>query len=146
MTKPTLLPTLVAAALVALTTVPSALIAQEPAQFDEDRAESEDRAVVRVTNHNWMDMHVYLIRDGGPRQSIGVVGSFQSAELALPLRALDSATRVRIVADPIGARGVYVSPEIIASPADDVILTLQNSLPLSFMTVQRRIVPEAAES
>lgn len=146
MTKPTLVPTLVAAALVALAALPSALTAQEPAQLDEDRARSDERAVVRVTNHNWLDMHVYVIRDGGPRRSIGVVSSFQSAELAFPLGALDSATRVRVVADPIGARGVYVSPEVIASPADDVILTLQNSLPLSFMTVQRRTVSDAAES
>ena len=67
-----------------------------------------------------------------------MVGSFRSSELTLPLGALDTGARVQLVADPIGARGVYVSPEISAGPSDDVMLTIQNSLPLSVMTVQRR--------
>lgn len=131
---------IVAASLVAAAAGSSALMAQEPAQeqLEADHAAPGGVALVRVTNHNWLDMHVYVIRDGGQRQSIGVVESFRTSELTLPPGALDAGARVQLVADPIGARGVYVSPEILAGPSDDVILTIQNSLPLSVMTVQRR--------
>ena len=139
MNSQNLFQSIVAASLVALA-ASSSLMAQEPAQeqVEADHAAPDGVARVRVTNHNWLDMHVYVIRDGGQRQSIGVVGSFRSSELTLPLGALDTGARVQLVADPIGARGVYVSPEISAGPSDDVMLTIQNSLPLSVMTVQRR--------
>ncbi len=146
MNTPHLIRSMVAASLVTMAAGPSVLLAQElPLEHvSVDRAEAD--AVVRVTNHNWLDMHVYVIRDGGQRLSIGTVGSLQSAELALPFRALDPGARVQLVADPVGSRGVYVSPEIVASPADDVILTIQNSLALSFLSVQRRAEIEVAPS
>jgi hypothetical protein len=133
-----LLKSMATGALVAMAAVP--LAAQEPVQeqLGADQAATRHEAVLRVTNESWLDMHVYVSRDGGLRRSIGVVGSFQSVELPLPVGALDPGARVRLVADPIGSSGVYVSPEIFAGAGDDVILTIRNSLPLSFLTVQRR--------
>jgi hypothetical protein len=115
---------------------PSVLSAQQPAN-ESAGSKVEHRAhVLRVTNNNWLDVHIYVSRDGGLLRPLGVVGSGQSEEFAFPAGTLDLGRVVRIVADPIGGRGIYASGDVTASPGDEVVLVVENALPLSFISVR----------
>lgn len=135
-----LLKTMAAAALVAAAVAPSGLAAQQGtrAQPEARATAPQQEAIVRVTNNNWLDMHIYVSQEGGPLRSIGMVNSFQTAELKLPVGNSATWVPLRIVADPIGGSGIYVSPDILGGTGDEVLLTIANSLPLSWMTVRHR--------
>ena len=70
MNSQNLFQSIVAASLVALA-ASSSLMAQEPAQeqVEADHAAPDGVARVRVTNHNWLDMHVYVILDSVSRSA-----------------------------------------------------------------------------
>jgi hypothetical protein len=92
------------------------------------------RTVVRVINHNTLDMHVYAIT-GSQMQSLGVVSSLSQAAYELPAHAVATGD-VRIFADPIGARTGYITDRIVFSPGDQVEVTIENNLALSNYVVR----------
>ena len=100
-----------------------------------------DTITVTVANHNWLDMHVYLSQADGVLMPIGIVGSNETAELKMR-RSLFSGTDVRLVADPIGGAGIYVSDPIAVGPDSFLELTLENAMPLSHLVIR----PHRSES
>lgn len=130
---------LAAAALLTLAAAPG-LAAQQRTQEPQEagNAVKEGETVVRVENHNWLDMHIYVLRDDGMPQSLGVVASNQTAELTMPAGTLDTGASVRLIADPIGGNGIYVSPDIFGGRGDEVLLTIENALSLSFTSLRSR--------
>lgn len=59
-------------------------------------------ATVYVTNDNWLDVVVYVLR-GGSRFRLGEVTSIQSAVFRIPDAALGGSDNFAILADPIGS-------------------------------------------
>lgn len=94
-------------------------------------------ARVEVKNYNWLDVHVYVDRDG-LLLPVGVVATGQTADLRLPLLATAAAGDVRLVAVPIGGSDYYVSPILFLEPGDVVNLDLENALNFSYATVLPR--------
>ncbi len=119
--------TLTVAALVA---VPAA--AQTAA---EERRETP-RTTVRVINDNWNDITVYAVRNGY-RRLLGHVTSFSSRELTLPRTLLVPNHELRLIADPIGRRGVYVSEPLVVNAGDVVEWRLRNQISLSNIFIYR---------
>lgn len=123
---------------------PATVRAQDPGEDPTEAAEQPAPeaktapSVVRVTNHNWLDMRLYLSRDGGPLESLGFVTSQAVGEFELPAATLLAGNGFRIVADPIGGRGVYVSPDLYVSPGTDLVITLENALNLSHASLRTR--------
>jgi hypothetical protein len=97
--------------------------------------------VVRVTNNNWLDVHVYYSLEAGPFMSLGMVTSLSSRTFTLPASRMRASTSLRLKADPIGASGVYVSPRVLVGPSSEVVLTVQSSLRRSFTSVGPRRPP-----
>ena len=93
-------------------------------------AQDQVVAQVRVTNHNWLDAKVYLDNDGMLTR-LGTVVTGQTALLTIPSHVLSSASRLRIVAMPIGSSSAYVSPDLMMVRGDQVLVTLENQLGLS---------------
>jgi hypothetical protein len=81
--------------------------------------QSEDTAggstVVRIENHNWSDMAVYVIRNGS-KHRLGTVSSLGSETFRVPTHMLLSSDDVYLMADPIGSSRMYRSPPIMSSP------------------------------
>lgn len=59
-------------------------------------------ATLYVTNDNWLDVVVYVLR-GGSRFRLGEVTSIQSAVFRIPDAALGGTDNFAILADPIGS-------------------------------------------
>lgn len=115
--------------LAATALLPMAVAAQEGAQNEPAPL------TVHVENHNWLDMHVYASRAGGPLRSLGMVTSMSSGTFRLPEDLAMAGTDLRMVVDPIGGSGIYVSQPLLASPGGEIVITVQNTLALSYTTL-----------
>ena len=120
-----------------LTLTVAALVAVPAAAqtADEERSE-KPRTTVHVINDNWNDMTVYAVTNGY-RRRLGTVTSFTSRVLTLPPTLLILNDELRLVADPIGSREVYVSEPLVVNAGDVVEWTVRNNIRLSNIFIYR---------
>ena len=108
--------------------------------YSEERSETPaavpERTTVRVVNDNWHDMTVYAVRSGY-RRRLGTVTSFTSRVFTLPPAFLIPSDELRLIADPIGRRGAYVSEALVVNDGDVVEWRLRNNLRLSNIFIYR---------
>jgi predicted small lipoprotein YifL len=97
-------------------------------------APSAPPATVQVTNHNWADMVIYLVRSS-TRVRLGTVTSMNTARFRIPNGMITSGSSIHLHADPIGSRDGYVTPALQVSPGRQVELRLQNHLAISSVSV-----------
>lgn len=100
-----------------------------------DSGVTQERTEVRVTNNNWSDMTIYLVRDGS-QQRLGSVPSQSSHTFVVPTHLIISASRVHLLADPIGSSKTFLSPALMMSPGQKAEWQLENMLSLSSMWVR----------
>src|SRR5437773_12170834 len=65
--------------------------------------------LLRVTNSNWSDVRIYLVR-GTMWMRLGTVTTNSTAEFTIPGDFLSGATTVTLVADPVGAHKPWSTP------------------------------------
>ena len=106
------------------------------AQTAAEESSETPRTTVRVINDNWNDITVYAVRNGY-RRLLGHVTSFTSRELTLPRTLLIPNNELRLIADPIGRRGVYVSEPLVVNAGDVVEWRLRNNIRLSNIFIYR---------
>lgn len=91
-------------------------------------------AVLEVQNNNWLDVHLYMVRDG-MLTSLGFMNGPGSAEFDLPSPATVAGADVQLLVLPIGGTRSYLSPTLVISPGDVVDLSIENNLALSSVTI-----------
>lgn len=94
-------------------------------------------ATVKVTNNNWGDMNVYMVR-GSSRYRLGTVTSMSTEVFRVPQALVGNTGGVQLLADPIGSTSSYLSPTIFVSGGETVQLNVQNQLAISNVSVFRR--------
>lgn len=129
--------------------VPGSVLGQDPDRPEaagtpeEVEAEAAPRAelapTLRVANQNWLDIHVYLSREGEPLRSLGMVTSFTTVAFELPKEALHAGSALRIVAREIGGNRRYVSPELVLVPGAEAAVTVENAIHLSSSTIRNQL-------
>jgi hypothetical protein len=99
-------------------------------------AEAPERppTVVTVTNNNWADMVVYVVRST-MRTRLGTVTSMNTQDLEIPASMIGPAATLRLQALPIGSRRQHVTPPIYVGPGQQINYTIQNQLSISTVTV-----------
>ena len=120
-----------------------ALVAAAPAQgWAQSRFEQAPAVPVpkvrmhpllKVENNNWLDVHLYLVRDG-MLTSLGFINGPGKAEFNLPTQVTMAGSDVQILVLPIGGLDSYLSPALVVNPWDVVSLVVENNLDLSYMT------------
>ena len=130
MNTPKFRATFLALTVAALVAVPAA------AQTAPEERSETPRTTVRVINDNWQDITVYAVRNGY-RRRLGTVTSFTSRVLTLPPTLLIPSDGLRLVADPIGRRGVYVTEPLVVNAGDVVEWRLRNNIRLSNIFIYR---------
>lgn len=131
--------TLALVALAAVVGTPMSGAAQEPEQdaaMTTEAVMDVPEPTVTVANHNWLDMHVYLVRASGGRTSLGIVTSQQTKRFEIPAGFTSGPGDLHVVADPIGSSRPYVSPAFFPDPGTDFAVNLQNSLGLSWANLR----------
>jgi hypothetical protein len=100
----------------------------EPAPLAGDQPVSgDDELVLEVSNNNWSDVVIYMVRDGR-RTRFTVVTAARSASVAIPSRFISSNRTVQIVARRIGGNDEYLSPAVSVRLGHTVALTLESNL------------------
>jgi hypothetical protein len=92
-------------------------------------------ALVDVTNSSWFDVVVYSVGSGA-RFRLGMVTSMSSGTFRIPRRDVVAGSGLRLLADPIGSRQIFVSERILVGPGQRVELTVMPQLPQSYYAVR----------
>ena len=120
----------------ALVAVPAAAAQTAPEERSETPPTVSQRTTVHVINNNWHDITVYAVR-GGYRRRLGLVNSFAKREFTLPPNFLIPSDELRLIADPIGRRGAFVSQPLLVNAGDVVEWRLRNNIRLSNIFIYR---------
>ncbi|HKJ02354.1 MAG TPA: hypothetical protein VJ997_07865 [Longimicrobiales bacterium] len=105
---------------------------QTPATAVAKRKRADAKLVVE--SFNWLDAHLYLVRDG-MLTSLGFVNGPGKTEITLPSMAVAAGSDVRVLVLPIGGTQTYLSPTLVINPGDEVQMTIENDLDLSTAAV-----------
>lgn len=89
---------------------------------------------LKVENNNWLDVRVYLVRDG-ESIPLGMVTGPGTTEFRLPGMATLAGSDTQLLVLPIGGFDDYLSPILAVNPGDRVHLTVENDLALSSVVV-----------
>ena len=100
------------------------------------RARSES-ATVKVTNNNWNNMDVYMVR-GGSRYRLGTVTSMSTEVFRVPQTLVGNTGGVQLLADPIGSSVTYLSPTIFVNAGETIRFDVQNQLSISSVSIFSR--------
>ena len=92
-----------------------------------------DTVFVVVNNRYRLDVNVYALYMS-TRQFLGVVTTNRTGEYALR-GGVAVGTNFRVLADPIGGGGSYVTDEILVRRGDVVEVTVQDPLAQSYFNV-----------
>lgn len=101
----------------------------------EDPEVEDDRTLIRVTNNNWSDMTIYLVRSGSQRR-LGTVTSQTTRTFVVPAHVIASSNRIHLMADPIGSSRTLVSAPLLINTGQTAEWQLENSLGLSSMWIR----------
>jgi len=125
---------ILAGALTAMSPGPLWAQATDNAPTENPFAERKPHAELVVQNNNWLDAHVYLVRRGSMRTSLGFVTALGKREFELPSWATLLGNDVQILVHLIGGVS-YLTPVVNVYPGDVVELVVQNNLALSSTAV-----------
>jgi len=90
---------------------------------------------VRVVNHAWLDVTVYLLQ-GNHRDRIGVATASTTSTFQISLRQLSAGGEYRLYGDPVGSRQTVRSEPLRAQDGDVVTWTLEDDLARSSIDVR----------
>jgi hypothetical protein len=86
---------------------------------------------LHVTNENWSDVRIYIVREGASvPQRVGSVPAFSTRVIRLRPQAIGW-TRLKIV--PMASTNAFITEPVNVGPGQAMELTVQNHLPHSFL-------------
>jgi len=114
----------------------SSACASRKATHDAAPAPSRVEPVtLRVTNANWSDVRIYLVRSGMWLR-LGLVTSYSSAEFTVPPDFASQSGSVLVVARPVAGRGSWSQELNGILPGDELELSVDNLLQYSHLVVR----------
>lgn len=99
-----------------------------------ERPAPGETATLRVVNLNWSDVRVHIVR-GASRVPLGTVTTGETKVFTVPRDVLTGGASLRLFADPIGSRRVFVSQEFRAEPGQVIEWRIRNLPQNSSVTV-----------
>ncbi|HEX7049949.1 MAG TPA: hypothetical protein VF188_07015 [Longimicrobiales bacterium] len=118
-----------------LTKLPGALLAATilagcAGTFGSAPPATEREIRIRVTNNNWTDATVYLVRNGA-RTRLGTVTSMNRVLLSVPPAIFSGGSSIRLLIDLIGSSASFLTESILVAPGQVIDFTVENNLHLS---------------
>jgi hypothetical protein len=106
-----------------------------PAPAPAPAPEPRVPVALRVTNSNWSDVRIYVIR-GTMRLRLGTVTTNSTVDFTIPADFLSGAVSVTLVADPVAGRASWTTPLPVATAGDEFELVVENFLQYSHLVVR----------
>jgi hypothetical protein len=89
---------------------------------------------LEIANHNWLDVIIYVVRDGQPMR-LGIANASSSASFTVPARLLGQGREMRLWGHPIGGTGGALTESVVVQPGQWVEWTLESDLDRSAIGV-----------
>lgn len=93
----------------------------------DSRAPAQGEIALNVTNHNFLDVVVYVVHDG-QQTRVGTVTGSSSAVFYLPARLLGQGREIRLLGHPIGGTNLAQTETIVVQPGQYISWTLETDL------------------
>src|SRR5438128_3093462 len=113
---------------------PDAAAAASPPTPATPAAEPRLPVALRVTNSNWSDVRIYVVR-GAMWLRLGTVTTNSTVDFTIPVDYLSGAGTVTLVADPVAGRP-WTTPLPVISAGDEFELVVENFLQYSHLVVR----------
>jgi len=98
-------------------------------------AEPRLPVALRVTNSNWSDVRIYVVR-GTMWTRLGTVTTNSTVDFQIPADFLSGAGGASIVADPVAGRAHWSTPLPAISEGDEFEVVIENFLQYSHLVVR----------
>jgi hypothetical protein len=95
---------------------------------------SREAIPLKIANHNWLDVIIYVIRDGQPSR-VGIANASSSASFTLPSWMLGQGRELRLWGHPIGGTGGTLTESVVVQPGQWIEWTLEDDLDRSAIGV-----------
>ncbi len=95
---------------------------------------SSESVPLRIDNHNWLDVVIYVVHDG-QQTRLGLATASSSATFSLPEHLLGQGREVQLLGDPVGGHGAVSTETIVVQPGQSIDWTLETDLRRSFVGV-----------
>lgn len=102
----------------------------QPSAFDVPEGE----LALRVTNHNFLDVVIYVYHDGVATR-VGTVTGSSSTIFFLPVRLLGQGHEIRLLGRPIGSTDIAGTETLVIQPGQYIDWTLETDLSRSSVGV-----------
>jgi hypothetical protein len=89
---------------------------------------------LEIANHNWLDVIIYVVRDGQSTR-VGIASASSSASFTLPARLLGQGREIRLWGHPIGGTGGTLTESVVVQPGQWIEWTLESDLSRSAIGV-----------
>lgn len=90
---------------------------------------------IEVVNDNYLDMGIFVMMDGANFRLGDVVGKHSDTFTLDPSR-ISPGQGLRLLADPIGSRNVFLSDEVAVNPGVTVMLNISPALQQSYVILR----------
>ena len=114
---------------------PDAAAAASPPPPAPPAAEPRVPVALRVTNSNWSDVRIYVVR-GTMWTRLGTVTTNSTVDFTIPADLLSGAGTVSIVADPVAGRARWSTALPAISEGDEFEVVIENFLQYSHLVVR----------
>ncbi len=89
---------------------------------------------LRVENHNWLDVTIYVVHDG-QRSRLGAATAAKTTDFAIQPQLLGQVGAIQLIADPVGSSQAITSPTVTVKEGTRLVWTLQTNLSRSSLAV-----------
>jgi hypothetical protein len=95
--------------------------------MDSGPSPESDGFGLTLTNHNLLDVNVFVFHDG-QADRVGTVPASSTRVMVLPLWMLGQSKAIKLIAEPIGADTRYTTDLLSVQPGQTVRLTIETPL------------------
>jgi len=89
---------------------------------------------LRVENHNWLDVTIYVVHDG-QRSRLGSATAAKTTDFSIEPYLLGQLGVIQLIADPVGSEQSIASPTVTVGAGTRLVWTLQTDLSRSSLAV-----------
>lgn len=121
---------LVTALVFLLLAAPACFVFNRGQKADAQSAEAdvpEGEIALNITNHNYLDVVVYVLHDG-LQTRVGTATGSASTVFFLPTRLLGQGREIQLLGDPIGSTAYAITPTLVVQRGQYIEWTLETDL------------------
>jgi len=90
---------------------------------------------LRVENHNWVNVVVYVLH-GGQRTRLGMAVGSKTTDLTIPYWVVGQASTIQLYGDPVGSSDGVVTSAVTVKPWMRLDWTLETDLSRSALSIR----------